>query len=288
MGVKEERVQGNTPKIALRKSGQDYLPWGAVASPLAGVIYHDLRHPLTAILAYSELLAKDDLDSSERNDFHQEIRLAVSRMNDLISSLLEFSKGSKVLHPQRADIVSTVEHGIQIVAIRPEFRQIAIRYEHDGLTEGRFDPGGLQQVISNIVLNACEAVSPATGRVDVRSLGRKLNLEISISDNGPGIPKPIRHVVFEPFVSYGKEGGTGLGLAIVQKILREHGGDIHLEATGKKGTVFRIVLPFHGPETDSSTPNHPVSRINLAQMICTEPKTHRPITPISSELEARH
>jgi signal transduction histidine kinase len=249
VAINVETIQGNNRKIGVRKSGPGHAWLGAAsgAGRWASFIYHDLRHPLTAILAYSELLAEYDLDRPQREDFHQEIRRAVSRMNDLISLLLEFSKDPETFRSEIADIVVTVKRAIQVVAVRPEFRRIAIHYEHEGLTEGRFDPGGLQQVITNIVLNACEAVSPTSGRVEVRSLGRPDCVEISVSDNGPGIPEPVRHAVFQPFVSYGKEGGTGLGLAIVQKILRAHGGDICLDTTGEKGTHFRFVLPFGGP-----------------------------------------
>jgi signal transduction histidine kinase len=80
----------------------------------------------------------------------------------------------------------------------------------------------------------------------VRSAGRHEFIEISISDNGPGIPEPIRHAVFQPFVSYGKRGGTELGLAIVQRILRDQGGYIYLDATSEEGTLFRIVCPYVG------------------------------------------
>jgi len=250
LAIEQDVAESTNPNIALQKGGMDHVGWDAVAGSLARFVYHDLRHPLTTILAYSEFLARDNLDGSERKDFHQEIRWAVTRMTDLISSLLEVSK---VQRPRRAEIVSTIAGGIRIVAVRPEFRQIAVRYEHAGVTEGRFDPGGLQQAITNIVLNACEAVSPTSGRVEVRSLGRENCVEVSVSDNGPGIPEAIRHVVFQPSVSYDKDGGTGLGLAIVQKILRDQGGDIYLEATGDQGTKFRLVLPFDVPATDSCT-----------------------------------
>ena len=222
----------------------DEPPTPAAADPMAGFIYHDLRLPLTAILAYSELMAEDDLDRLQRKDFHKEIRLAVCRMNDLISLLLESSKGTEALRDEATDIRDIVRRAIQVVAVRPEFSRIVITYEHEGLDEGRFDSGQLQRVITNVVLNACEAVSPVTGRIEVQSSALSARLEISIADNGHGIPQPIRHAVFQPFVSYGKTGGTGLGLAIVQNILRARGGEIYLDRTGKKGTFFRVVLPY--------------------------------------------
>ena len=246
MAINLETIQGNNRRDRFSYERARQGPASGKGG-LASFIYHDLRHPLTAILAYSELLAEYDLDRLQREDFYQEIRRAVTRMNDLISLLLEFSKNPTTFRSEIADIAGTVKRAIQVVAVRPEFRRITIRYEHEGLAEGRFDAGGLQQVITNIVLNACEAVPQASGRVEIRSSGRQDYMEISVSDNGPGIPKSVRHSVFQPFVSYGKEGGTGLGLAIVRKILRAHGGDVYLDATGEKGTHFRLILPFVGP-----------------------------------------
>jgi hypothetical protein len=268
LGIKEETVSDKGPKLAPRKRRKS-LGWGAAAGPMARLVYHDLRHPLTAILAYSEFLAKDDLDASERQDLHQEICLAVTRMNDLISSLLEASKDSQSQLPRVADIVSTVARGIRTVAVRPEFRCIAIRYEHAGATQGRFDAGGLQQVIANMVLNACEAVSPYSGRVEVRSLGRQDSVEISISDNGPGIPEPIRRVLFQESVSHDKDGGMGLGLAIVQKVVCDHGGHVYLDATGENGTVFKLDLPFKKRKPRAPTSPNNVGPIELVQALQT-------------------
>ncbi|HEX5410678.1 MAG TPA: HAMP domain-containing sensor histidine kinase [Terriglobia bacterium] len=217
------------------------------ALPLAGspaeFIYHDLRVPLSAILAYSELMAEDDLDTLQRKDFHQEIRSAIDRMNDLISLLMEFSRDASALREEPNGIREIIPRAIRAVAVRPEFSRIVISYKHDGLDEHRFDSGQLQRVITNLVLNACEAVSAVSGKIEVKSSGRRERMEIRITDNGPGIPEPIRHAVFQRFVSYGKTGGTGLGLASVQKILRGLGGEIYLERTGEEGTVFKVVLP---------------------------------------------
>ena len=249
MTTKTETVQDNHSKMSFQDCGRARPGSGATpdVGRLLGFICHDLRHPLTAVLAYSEFLAEDDLDSFQRKGFQKEIRLAINQMNDLISLLLEFSKDPETFRPEVADIADTIKRAIRVAAVRPEFRGIVIRYDHQGLTEGWFDPKGLQQVVTNIVLNACEAVPPDFGRIRVTSVGRLDCLEISISDNGPGIPEPVRHAVLQPFVSYGKEGGTGLGLAIVQKILRDHGGEIYIDTTGEEGTLIRLVLPFVAP-----------------------------------------
>lgn len=248
MAPKLETAEGGYEKATfheciLEHERPDATP---AVSSLAGFICHDLRLPLTTILACSELMAEEDLDRWQRKNFHKEISLAVCRMNDLISLLLESSRGPVALRSEPSDIRETVRCAIRVVAVRPEFSRIVISHEHEGLNQGRFDPGQLQRVITNVVLNACEAVSGVSGRIEVKSWGRRNRIEISIKDNGAGIPEPIRHAIFQPFVSYGKSGGTGLGLAIVQKILRDRGGDIFLDSTGKNGTLFRVVLPYMG------------------------------------------
>ena len=246
MTITMETVENSNSKLRIQEVGRDQPGLGATpeVGRLAGYIYHDLRHPLTAILAYSELLEEDNLNRLQREDFHREIRLAVNRMNDLISLLLESSRGPATLRPEVADIPDTLKRAIRVAAVRPEFRRIVIRYDHEGLTEGGFDPRGLQQVVTNIVLNACEAVQPDSGRIQVTSVGRQDGVEIRVADNGPGIPESVRPLVFQPFVSYGKKEGTGLGLAIAQKIIRDHGGDVYLDTTDEGGTLFRLLLPF--------------------------------------------
>jgi signal transduction histidine kinase len=98
-------------------------------------------------------------------------------------------------------------------------------------------------VIVNLLFNACEAVSPLHGRVQITSRAVGDGLEIVVADNGGGIPAEIRESLFQPFSSHGKEKGIGLGLTVVQKIMRDHGGDVVLQSTGPQGTTFRLHLP---------------------------------------------
>jgi signal transduction histidine kinase len=276
MAIEVEMIQDKDNTVGTQKRGFDCgkPTVHPVAGPLAGFIYHDLRLPLSSILAYSELLAEDDLGRLEREDFHREIRLAVCRMNDLISLLLELSKGLEGSRPEIADITDAIQRAVQAVAVRRDFRRIAISCHHEGLTKGLFDPGQVHQVITNLVLNACEAVSPVTGRIQVRSRGRHDCVEISVSDNGPGIPEAIRHAIFQPFVSYGKKGGTGLGLAIVQNILRDRGGDIYLDATSEEGTVLRVVLPYLSPRSNAPI----ISNIELGISVDKNPANPRAVS----------
>ena len=223
----------------------------ATMGRMASAITHDLRHPLTAILAYAEFLAEGDLPESQRRDFYEEIRQAVNRMSDLTGSLLEFARGQG-MHPHYCSLEEPVRHAIQSIQARPEFRRIGISVWHEGRCEGWFDPVKMERVFHNLLLNACEAVSHDSGLVEVHLQQKSQGIEVRISDNGPGIPEPILETIFQPFVSYGKENGTGLGLAVVQKMVQDHGGAISVERTSHAGTTFRLTFPLGPPHKESS------------------------------------
>jgi signal transduction histidine kinase len=239
----------NTMRQNLKRTQDELLHAERLATTgrMASTITHDLRHPLTAILAYAEFLSEGNLGEQQRKDLYQEIRQGINRMTDLISSLLEFSKTREALRPVYVSVEEIVHRAIQTIQARPEFRRIDMSVS-TGVTEGWFDPAKLERIFHNLLLNACEAVSPDFGKVQVNILSTSEGVEIRVADNGHGIPEPVRTSIFQPFVSYGKENGTGLGLAVVQKIIQDHGGRATVESTGAAGTVFRLTLPVSKTE----------------------------------------
>jgi signal transduction histidine kinase len=219
----------------------------SVVSRMVALVSHDLRHPLTAILANAEFLTQPDISEMERNELYHEIRCAIDRMNELVSSLLECSRGRDTLRPGARNIVDTVERAIRMTSVKQEFRRITIKHHHEGTAVGWFDANRLERVVANLVLNACEAVSPDSGQIVITTTGNRACLQIGVWDNGPGIPGVIQDSAFEPFVSYGKAEGSGLGLAIAKKIVEDHGGEIYL-GRSETGTLFKITIPFAIPE----------------------------------------
>lgn len=213
----------------------------------ASTISHDLRHPLTAVLAYAELLWDSKGDDRQRKSLYLEIRSAVTRMTELISSLLEFSRAQDSLQLAYGDLFDSLKQTVETVRLRPEFSKIDIQLTHDGPTEGWFDFKKLDRAFHNLLLNACEAVPVATGKIDVRAMQVNGHVEIAVTDNGAGIPESVRDEVFQPFVTYGKDGGTGLGLAVAQKIACDHGGNVKIESTGSTGTTIKLSVPLTRP-----------------------------------------
>lgn len=224
----------------------------ATIGRMASSISHDLRHPLTAVMANSEFLSESNLSSQDREHLYQEIRAAVGQMTDLVDSLLEFSRGRESLHPVTARLDHTIEAAVHAVSNRPEFHELRITTSYEGEKEWCFDPKKMERAFYNLLMNACEAVSLRRGEVKVSSRADSSGVEILIADNGPGIPESVRDKLFQPFVTAGKENGVGLGLAIVRKIVTDHGGEVNLEATSSQGTVFKLWLPRNMGPGDSS------------------------------------
>jgi len=215
----------------------------ATIGRMASSISHDLRHSLAAIVANAEFLCEPQLSPDQRDELYQEVRAAVSRMTELIDSLLEFSRTRASLRPTYGSLRDTVDAAIENLRSNPQFREIPIAIHESGNLEGWFDHRKLERAFFNLFLNACESVDRRLGRIDVSISEMIEGIEITISDNGRGVPGAIRATLFEPFVSQGKENGTGLGLTVVQKIVQDHGGEVAVERTSPEGTVFRITLP---------------------------------------------
>ena len=228
----------------------------ATIGRMASSISHDLRHSLAAVMANAEFLCESNLTPGQREDLYAEIRIAVHQMTDLIESLLEFSRTRESLRPSYGDVRSAVDRAVQGVKAHPEFQRIRIRISAEGSTEGWFDFRKLERALLNLLLNACEAVPPESGKIDIELRRKGESLEIRIEDNGPGIADAVRERLFEPFVSHGKENGTGMGLTVVQKILQDHGGDVAVEQTSVSGTTFRVNIPLNPSAENALAARH--------------------------------
>ncbi len=207
-------------------------------------ISHDLRHPLTAVLANAEFLRYQHLDADQREELYGEIRTAVGQMTDLVDSLLEFSHARDSLRRVFGPVEESVERARRTVQAHPDFHRVNISISREGPCETWFDHRKVERALVNLLLNACEFAPRGSGKIQIDLHEEKDRVEIRIADNGPGIPEPIRHKLFRPFVSYGKQNGIGLGLAIGQKIFQDHGGDACLESSEPGRTVFKLSLPI--------------------------------------------
>ncbi|HZR58065.1 MAG TPA: HAMP domain-containing sensor histidine kinase [Terriglobales bacterium] len=244
---------------SLQRTQQELLEAERLATigRMASSISHDLRHSLAAIVANAEFLCESRLSPEQKEDLYQEIRIAVNQMTELIESLLEFSRTRESLRPSFGSMKNVADRAVPSVLNNPQFHNVRIVVREKGSSEGLFDQKKMERVFFNLLLNACEAVDPNNGRVDIEISQVPLGIQIRVKDNGRGIPESVQGTIFEPFVSQGKENGTGLGLTVVQKIIEDHGGDVIVEATSENGTTFKLFLPLtSSPERTLVAGNH--------------------------------
>ena len=217
----------------------------ATIGRMASSISHDLRHSLAAVVANAEFLAETHLDTHQREELYREVRLAVDQMTEMLESLLEFSRTRDTLRPSFGNLQEPLDRALQTLRTTSEFSRVAVTMHGGEGCEGWFDFRRLERAFQNLLLNAFEAVSHESGRIEVTLSRSRDTIEVRVQDNGPGIPADIREQLFEPFVSSGKHYGTGLGLTVVQKIVEDHGGGIRVESTSPNGTVFLVTLPLN-------------------------------------------
>jgi signal transduction histidine kinase len=206
-------------------------------------ISHDMRHSLTAIYANAEFLERHDICASVRADLVLEIQEAVLAMTERIDSLLQFGSGreSPLVH---APVSLVVEKAVAAVKFHPDGRNVSITVGKFPPAEADIDARNLESAIYNLLLNACQAATRSTRVAEVMVHLTEVDERIcvTISDNGPGIPAPVRRTLFNPFVTAGKPNGTGLGLTLAHRIAEEHGGSVCLEESNRERTVFTLSL----------------------------------------------
>ncbi|MGA2372387.1 MAG: ATP-binding protein [Candidatus Korobacteraceae bacterium] len=230
---------------SLRQAQQRLLDSERLATigRMASSISHDLRHPLTAVLANAEFLADADLSPLQREELYLEIRVAVNRLTDLVDSLLELSRPAESLSVIETPVERTISRAIELVRSHRQFQRITVAIDSPGLHNAQFDPRKMERAFYNLLLNGCQAAQSGGGHVGVTVADKNGDLRIQVTDDGPGVEFSIRDKLFDPFVSHGKENGTGLGLTIAQKIVQDHNGSLYLESSMPGRTVMEIVLP---------------------------------------------
>jgi signal transduction histidine kinase len=214
---------------------------------------HELRTPLNAIIGFSEVLLDPALQVSdeERTQFLTDVLSSGKHLLGLINEVLDLAKveaGKMELQIEPAllqDVIEAVSNTMRSLAVK---KSIDLRAEYDeGLAPIPMDGARIKQVLLNLVGNAVK-FTPETGKIWVRAAAENGEVQIEVSDTGPGIPPEDQERIFLEFQQVGRDAGkpqgTGLGLALAKKFVEMHGGKIWVESEVGKGSTFTFTLPL--------------------------------------------
>jgi signal transduction histidine kinase len=215
----------------------------ATIGRMASSVSHDLRHYLAAVYANAEFLASPMLPANERAELFEEIRLAVNGTTDMLDTLLIFGRTGAGLQRIPLTMDSLVDRAVALVRTHPDTEGVTLHTEKSSTdTTAALDAKQIERALYNLLLNACQSARQSRGQreVVVSLHGDETTVSVTITDSGPGVPEGIREILFDPFVSQGKQKGTGLGLTLAWSVAREHGGDVKLVSSQMGKTVFRL------------------------------------------------
>lgn len=208
---------------------------------LAGHIAHELNNPLTGIRSLAQVLMAETAKESQVHADLNEVEKASARCQSIINNLLEYSKGGIDQRVQLTDLNDIVKRTLPFLKSALGRFRTDIDLSHEELPV-KVEPHLLQQVIFNLVNNACQAL-PEKGEVRVRTHRQKGYAVLEVEDNGPGIPTELQSQIFEPFFTTKSEGeGTGLGLSFSREFVRQFGGEIFCSSQPGQGATFRVQL----------------------------------------------
>jgi PAS domain S-box-containing protein len=221
---------------------------------LTEMIVHDLRGPLTAILSGLTLLKTHIDEGTESPIVAQALTISersVQQMLGLVDSLLTISKleGKKAkLRLERTNPTLVVREIAEIYVAEANKAGIVMKLDLEEIPEIELDREKIARVIGNLIDNALK-FTPAGGQIALELKQVAENLELNVSDTGPGVPQEYRDKIFDRYAQVpgvsGRRRGTGIGLAFCKLTVEAHGGRIWVDGSPDEGSVFRIRIPIH-------------------------------------------
>jgi signal transduction histidine kinase len=222
----------------------------ALVGKLAAGMAHSIRNPFTSVQMRLFSLGRSlDLNAAQREDF-EVISAEIRHIDAIVQNFLEFSRPPK-LKMQPVNPSSVVDSALRLLEHRLKAYGVTAAVDRPvPLPTVRADAEQLKEVLVNLVVNACEAMTPG-GRICIEErwsphAAHGQGAVIRVRDDGPGIPSHLLEKIFQPFFST-KDQGTGLGLSIAQRIIGEHGGRLEVESVEGQGAAFTVTLPAKEP-----------------------------------------
>lgn len=250
--VLEKRVEERARELQTMQAALIQSEKLASLGKMAAGVAHEINNPLTSILIQTHLLLETCEPGNPSLENLTLIADETSRCAEIVKGLLEFARMTPA-QPTKADVNDIVEHSIQLLEKQASVRNIKIVKALDlSLPSIDLDKNKMQQVFSNLIINACDAMAGGGTLTITSRLGPdRRQIEILFADTGMGIPEENIHKLFDPFFTT-KSAGTGLGLAVSYGIIQQRGGKIGVRSEVGQGSVFIVILPLDQQSEETS------------------------------------
>jgi signal transduction histidine kinase len=214
---------------------------------MAAALAHEVRNPLSTMRVNLQLLEEEHREArtsvEQRTLKRARLLLGeVKRLDDIVGDFLKLVRGYE-LNPETLDLELLITELINFVEPENDRLGIQVRFSPDpGARMVHGDRSHLRTALMNLVVNAQQAMAGPGGELLIETHGREHEVEIRITDTGPGIPHELQEKIFVPWFST-KSGGTGLGLPMTRRIIEELGGELALQSESGRGTRFTVTVP---------------------------------------------
>jgi PAS domain S-box-containing protein len=240
-----------TQRLQLEEQLQQREKLSSIGLLAAGVA-HEVNTPLTGVSSYTQMLLGMLPENDPKHALLEKVRRQADRATDIVNNLLNFSRTGSATEFSPINVNRVLDDTLQLLEPQLRRSQIQVMCEYgDELPDIHGNSVKLQQVFTNLILNARDSISNGDGRITLKtSNGDDGLVVVEVSDNGVGIAPEHVAKIYDPFfTTKGVGGGTGLGLAVTYGIVQEHAGHISVASTPGQGSTFRITLPTNDPRT---------------------------------------
>ncbi len=217
---------------------------------LAAGVAHEVNTPLTGVSSYTQVLLGMFSEDDPKHALLQKVQRQTERATNIVGNLLNFSRAGNLTEFSQIDVNKTLDDTLQL--LEPQLRKgnVEIVKAYDPNPPAIYgNSGKLQQVFTNLVINARDAINGHGGRIELKTKTMSDGVLIEISDSGEGISPENLSKIYDPFfTTKGVGRGTGLGLAVSYGIVQEHQGQIEVESKIGQGTTFRLTFPIVEPK----------------------------------------
>lgn len=236
-------LENVTSRIKLEESLQQSEKLSSIGLLAAGVA-HEVNTPLTGVSSYTQMLLGMIPETDPKHALLLKVQKQTERASNIAGNLLNFSRVGNAAEFTEIDVNKILNDTLQLLELQLRKSNIEIVKNYaDGLPKIYGNAGKLQQIFTNLILNARDAMFEG-GKITLKTEVRGESVLIQVIDDGSGITPENLNKIFDPFfTTKGVGNGTGLGLAVSYGIVQEHSGTIEADSEIGRGTTFRLEFP---------------------------------------------